>query len=238
MHRPFNWELPFLCANCKTLSTLCREDLCSPGLCGNCPFRDRAEGGGSSDNQIGSLLPVPHLPYKTKEGNDASFMIAKGPHISVNTILGLPFVLATGAILDFVDMVVECKYLDCLPFPIDFRRTSNHVPVMDEPDASVQIMQFNNVVHEIENLECYYDAKVQAGGSKMMTQTPAVLFGTKSAARAAVSDSGSVDSAMYPSAGIGARWVPPSSVYEVENDYPSSVLREDSYLRVTACWPS
>jgi hypothetical protein len=171
-----------------------------------------------------------HLLYKTKEGNDPLIMIATGPHVSVNTILGLPFVLATGAILDFVDMVVECKYLDCLPFPIDFRRTSNHVPVMDEPDASVQVMQFNDVVHEIENLECYYDAKVQAGGSKIMTQTPAVHFGTKLAARAAVSDSGSVDSAMYPSGRIGARWVLPSSVYEDENDYPSSVLGEDSYL--------
>ena len=61
-----------------------------------------------------------HLPYKTREGDDSSFMIATGPHVSVNTFLGLPFVLATGAILDFVDMVVECKYLDCPPFPIDF----------------------------------------------------------------------------------------------------------------------
>jgi hypothetical protein len=61
-----------------------------------------------------------HLPYKTREGNDALFMIATGPHVSLNTILGLLFVLAMGAILDFVDMVVECKYLDCPPFPIDF----------------------------------------------------------------------------------------------------------------------
>jgi hypothetical protein len=61
-----------------------------------------------------------HPPYKTKEGNGASFMIATGPHVSVNTILGFPFQLATGAIVDFVDMVVECKHLDCPPFPIDF----------------------------------------------------------------------------------------------------------------------
>jgi hypothetical protein len=101
---------------------------------------------------------------------------------------------------------------------------------MDEPNASVQVTQVNKVICEIENLERYYDAKVQAGGSKMTTQTPAVHFGTKSAARAAVSDSGNVDSAMYPSGGVGAKWVPPSSVYEDENDYPSSVLGEDSYL--------
>ena len=171
-----------------------------------------------------------HLPYKTRKGGDASFMIATGPHVSVNTILGLPFVFATGAILDFVDMVVECKYLDCLPFPIDFRRTSNHVPVMDEPDASVQLTQLNDVVREIENLERYYDAKVQAGSSNVTTKNLAVHFGTKSAARIAVSDSGSVDSVKYSSGGIGTRWVPPSSVYEDDNDYQSSVLGEDSYL--------
>ncbi len=61
-----------------------------------------------------------HLPYKTKEGDDASFMIATCPHVSVNTILGLPFQLETGAIVDLVDMVVECKHLDCPPFPINF----------------------------------------------------------------------------------------------------------------------
>jgi hypothetical protein len=62
-----------------------------------------------------------HLPYKTKDGGDASFVIATGPHVSVNTILGLPFVVATGMIIDFVDNVADCKYLDCPPFPIDFQ---------------------------------------------------------------------------------------------------------------------
>ena len=58
--------------------------------------------------------------YKTKEGNNASFVIAKGPHVSVNTILGLPFMQGTGMIIDLVDNVAECKYLNCPPFTIDF----------------------------------------------------------------------------------------------------------------------
>ena len=61
-----------------------------------------------------------HLPYKSKEGDNASFMIATGPHISINTILGLPFQLETGAIVDFVDMVVECKLWTVLPSPSIF----------------------------------------------------------------------------------------------------------------------
>ena len=61
-----------------------------------------------------------HLPYKTTQGEDASLLIATGPNVSVNTILGLPFMQGMGMILDLVDNTAECKYLDCPPFPIDF----------------------------------------------------------------------------------------------------------------------
>ncbi len=60
------------------------------------------------------------LPYKTKEGDVASFALATGPHVSVNTILGLPFQVATGMVIDLVDYVVECKSLYCPPFTINF----------------------------------------------------------------------------------------------------------------------
>jgi hypothetical protein len=40
-------------------------------------------------------------------------------------------------IIDTVDDVAECKYLKCPPFPIDYRRTLNQVPVMDELSAPV-----------------------------------------------------------------------------------------------------
>ena len=61
-----------------------------------------------------------HLPYKTTAGEETSFVIATGPHVSVNTILGLPFMQGTGMILDLVDNLAECKYLDCPAFLIDY----------------------------------------------------------------------------------------------------------------------
>jgi hypothetical protein len=61
-----------------------------------------------------------HLPYKTTKGEDASLLIATGPNVSVNTILGLPFMQGMGMILDLDDNTAECKYLDCPPFLIDF----------------------------------------------------------------------------------------------------------------------
>jgi hypothetical protein len=62
-----------------------------------------------------------HLTYKTKDGGDTLFVIPTGPHVSVNTILGLPFVVAMGMIIDFVNNVADCRYLNCPPFPINFR---------------------------------------------------------------------------------------------------------------------
>jgi hypothetical protein len=177
--------------------------------------------------EVGFQFP---LPYKTKDGGDASLVIATGSHVFVNTILGLPFVVAMGMIIDFVNNVADCRYLDCVPFPIDFQRTSNHVPVMDEPDASVNISQYNNIIREMENLERYYDAKVQAGSSKITPQSQAVHIGSKSMARAAVSDSDSVGIAAHPLRGIGTRWVPPSSVHKDDDEYHSSILGKDNNL--------
>jgi hypothetical protein len=62
-----------------------------------------------------------HLPYKTKEGDESSLMIATGPDVSVSTILGLPFMLGMGMILNLVNNPVEHKHLACPPFPIDYR---------------------------------------------------------------------------------------------------------------------
>ncbi len=101
---------------------------------------------------------------------------------------------------------------------------------MDKTNAPVQLTKFRDVVREIENLERYYDAKVQAGGSRSSNIQSAVHFDNKSAGRLAVIDLCSVDLASYHSSGIGAKWVPPSSVHIDDNNYHSSVLGKDSYL--------
>jgi hypothetical protein len=109
-----------------------------------------------------------HLPYKTSDGDDSSFMVATGPNVSVNTIIGLPFIKGVGMIIDTVDEVAECKYLECPPFPIDYRRTLNQVPVMDEPSVPVHHAHtyFQQTIRKIENLKRYYDTKVQGQGSR------------------------------------------------------------------------
>jgi hypothetical protein len=194
-----------------------------------------------------------HLPYKMKGGDDASFAIATGPRVSVNTILGLPFMQASGMIIDLVDNIAECKHLSCPPFTIDFRCTSNHVPVMDEPSAYAKVLkvdQFNHVVKEIENLERYYEAKVQASGSTVNSTTATVSWGSKPKTNppkiwgwggdaTTSSDKGSYlyydqpDTPMANTskveANMSSRWVPPTSVNKDSNNQ-SSILKKDGYM--------
>jgi hypothetical protein len=48
-----------------------------------------------------------HLPYLTRDGQSTSISIATSPQVSVNLIIGLPFITATGMIIDTVDNVVK-----------------------------------------------------------------------------------------------------------------------------------
>ncbi len=68
--------------------------------------------------EVGFLF---HLPYRTGEGDSASLMIATCQNVSINIIIGLPLMKVMGMIFDLIDKVVECKYLDCPPFLVDFR---------------------------------------------------------------------------------------------------------------------
>jgi hypothetical protein len=144
----------------------------------------------TTELEVGFLF---YLPYKTLDGNDLSFMVATGPHVLVNMIVGLLFIKGVGMIIGSVNNVAECKYFDCPPFPIDYQHTSNQVPVMDKPSVPVHhaCPYLSAMIREIENLERYYDAKVLGQGS-WISKTNAVHFGSASAARDAVSDTGSV----------------------------------------------
>ncbi len=178
--------------------------------------------------EVGFLF---HLLYRTREGDTASLMVATGPNISVNTIIGLPFMKAMGMILDLVDEVVDCRYLDCPPFPVDFRRTSNHMPVMDKPsDTPANHATLHlQIIQEVENIERYIDAKVLAGGSTLTPRTFAVHFGLKSPVCTVV-DNNSSSAASHSTAHMSTWWVPPPGLPENHDDYQANVLGKDRLL--------
>jgi hypothetical protein len=48
-----------------------------------------------------------HLPYLTRKGNPTSFPIATGRDVTINAILGLPFIQQTKMVIDAADQVAE-----------------------------------------------------------------------------------------------------------------------------------
>jgi hypothetical protein len=95
-----------------------------------------------------------HLLYLTRDGSPTSFVIATGPQVSVNTVLGLPLITATGMIIDTVDNVVEAKHLDCPPFPIDFCHTTKNIPALDK-DATTHYDEFKDVHGILKKTDSY-----------------------------------------------------------------------------------
>ena len=96
-----------------------------------------------------------HLPYLTREGTPTSLVVATGPDVTVNAILGLPFITQTRMIIDTADQVAEMRAFDTPPFPIDFRRAMCAIPVIDESTAAANAALHASVIAEIEAIEAH-----------------------------------------------------------------------------------
>ncbi len=95
-----------------------------------------------------------HLPYFTRDGSATSFVIANGPQVSVNTVLGLLLITATGMIIDTVDNVVEAEHLNCSPFPIDFCHATKNIPALNK-DATTHYVEFKDVHGILKKTDSY-----------------------------------------------------------------------------------
>jgi hypothetical protein len=131
-----NRELTLFCSSGKTLSTL-RCKIFTPDNYAPIVLSGIVQSNAESVTtklEVGFLF---HLPYKRTDGDSASLMVATGPNVSANTIIGLLFIKASGMILDLVNKVVECRCLDCPPFPVDFQPTLNHIhSIMDDQSGT------------------------------------------------------------------------------------------------------
>jgi hypothetical protein len=170
----------------------------------------------STDAPITTELPVGfeiYLLYVTKDGNEPSLLVAAGPNVVVNLILGLPFIKATGMIADFIDNVCQAKNLLCKPFPIDFRCASKSIPVLGDRDAAEHPVGFTEVHNALELLRKNFAC---TGGS------PPADHNSPSS----VTPSGTPPKRVT----FGSRWVPPSSYVNTTNNYQHQVLGDLGYL--------
>jgi hypothetical protein len=100
-----------------------------------------------------------HLPYLSKEGNPTNILIATGPHITVNMIVGLPFIQAMRAMTNLADNVADLRALDAPSSPLEYQCTTVHVPTaIGEGNKHPVHMtgKYADIISEINTLERYF----------------------------------------------------------------------------------
>ncbi len=160
-----------------------------------------------------------HLPYVTKDGNDTSLLVAAGPDVAVNLILGLPFIKATGMIIDFINNVCDARHLICDPFPIDFRCSTKSIPVCGDRDAASHSIKIQEVLCALGSIKAYFTAHATS-----------TLPSGNHAAHKSPATTSSVSKPSHVTFGFGCRWVPPSKSADDTNDYVHHVLGDMGYL--------
>jgi hypothetical protein len=99
------------------------------------------------------------LPYLNKDGNETSLIIAAGPNVAVNLILGLSFITTTGMIADFVDNVCQTKHLLADPLTINVRCAMESIPVIGGRDSALHCAKFWEVHQDLRLLNAYFAHK-------------------------------------------------------------------------------
>ncbi len=160
-----------------------------------------------------------HLPYVTKDGNDTSLLVAAGPDVAVNLILGLPFIKAMGMIVDFIDNVCDAKHLICNPFPIDFRQATKSIPVVGDRNAGSHSVEFQEVLRALESIKAYFSAHASS-----------VALGSCHAASTFREITPLIGAPTNVTFNLTRRWVPPSKSASDTNNYVHHVLGDMGYL--------
>ena len=96
------------------------------------------------------------MPYLTHEGHPTTLLVACGPNVTVNTILGLPFIQGTRMVLDASDQVAELRALDTPPFALDFRRAMCTVPPVSGPTDEGIDVRYAGIINEVDRIEAMY----------------------------------------------------------------------------------
>jgi hypothetical protein len=107
-----------------------------------------------------------HLPYLTREGTPTNLVVAAGHDVSVNVILGLPFIMQTKMIIDTFDHVAELRAFD-MPMCT--------IPVIDEKKAIANAVLHANIIKEIDSIVAHVGIKTTA------TNLQSILMPTKGA---------------------------------------------------------
>jgi hypothetical protein len=97
-----------------------------------------------------------HMPCLTGEGHPTTLLVAYGPNVTVNTILGLPFIQATKMVLDAANQVAELRALDMPPFALDFHHAMCTLPPVSSPPYDGTATRYADIIKEVNRIEAMY----------------------------------------------------------------------------------
>jgi hypothetical protein len=95
-----------------------------------------------------------HLPYLTCKGTPTNLVVVSGCDVTVNVILGLPFITKTKMIIDTSDHIAELRAFDTPPFPLGFHCAMCAIPVIDKKKATANAALHADIVKEIDSIFC------------------------------------------------------------------------------------
>jgi len=101
------------------------------------------------------------LPYVTKKGHRTTLKIAPRKLVSVNTIMGMPMLGPAQLSLDLRDNVVESGVLDCEPFPVTYRPTSQSKPDFKHVNSDNKKLLLSEIA-TIDDIDFFHIQKADA----------------------------------------------------------------------------
>jgi hypothetical protein len=175
------------------------------------------------------------IPFQMRgTGADCALAIAAGDNVAVNVILGLPFIIAMKSNLNFVDMLMSLNAIDCKPFPMDLRKTSNAVPISDS-EVNISEHADTSVYAQLQHYDQWRSSQVAAvtvstmsGDTMSGDQAGVASSHTSIQKRVRISTNPSASSSTVPNSSIPDPMV--SCIAETQNLAYHSVERCDSYM--------
>ncbi len=102
------------------------------------------------------------MPYLTCKGTATTLSIATGPDVTINTILGLPFIQQTNMIINTSNQVADLRALDGPSFDIKFWLAKCTVPaIKGRTNFSNTLAQYPNIIWEVHSIVAFYAKKSQ-----------------------------------------------------------------------------
>jgi len=107
----------------------------------------------------------------TTSGQSLTFIIGTGPNVSLNGLVGHPWIQKVGAVFDPMDEVIECKLSDVAPFPVTSMRAQFSVPAVSTSLASTP-PAYQAFYSDLVNLE----REIKSSGCPLQPSSRSVHF--------------------------------------------------------------